>query len=208
MTISRIRNFCEQSAREKKGRERELAQEVKMSATVHSCVNTHLDILSYLMSHLTRTCAPGAAASVSALMSSLSSFHVLPHPHTPFPFILCFLPASHPTLFAPPLPVFLVLLLFFFLISLSLPHAWPGGSSLMHHGTFCSSKSQCDSALRSDRTTTSLSIVAHRHCAVAEPVQGEDESCEWASAGVRRGEEKRAGTWHSDIRSNNRKINN
>ncbi|KAF3837187.1 hypothetical protein F7725_004651 [Dissostichus mawsoni] len=37
----------------------------------------------------------------------------------------------------------------------------PGGSALMQHGTFCSSESQCDQALRSDRTATSLSIVAH-----------------------------------------------
>lgn len=36
-------------------------REVKMSATVRSSVNTRLHILSYLMIHLTRTCAPGAS---------------------------------------------------------------------------------------------------------------------------------------------------
>ena len=79
----------------------------------------------------------------------------------------------------------------FFLLSLSLslslslcvPHAQPGGSALMHHGTFCSSESQCDQALRSDRTATSLSITAHRRCAVPGTVQGEDggdgRECVW-----------------------------
>lgn len=44
--------------------------------------------------------------------------------------------------------------------SLSEPRAQPGGSVLMHHGTFCSFESQCDQALCSDRTATSLSIAA------------------------------------------------
>lgn len=49
----------------------------------------------------------------------------------------------------------------------------------MHHGTFCSSESQCDQALRSDRTATSLSITAHRRCAVPGTVQGEDGGDGW-----------------------------
>lgn len=64
-------------------------------------------------------------------------------------------------------------------LSFSVPHAQPGSSVLMHHGTFCSSESQCDQALRSDRTTTSLSITAHRHCAVPGPVKGEDGGDWW-----------------------------
>lgn len=106
----------------------------------------------------------------------------------------CLLPASHSS------SLLLLLSLLScsssFSPSLSLPHAWPGGSALMHHGTFCSSKSQCDSALCSDRTTTSLSIAAHRRCAAAEPVQGEDGSCERGSAGS--GEEKELDTQISD----------
>ena len=57
----------------------------------------------------------------------------------------------------------------------------------MHHGTFCSSESQCDQALRSDRTATSLSITAHRRCAVPGTVQGEDGGdgweCAWGGGG-------------------------
>lgn len=70
-------------------------------------------------------------------------------------------------------------------LSFSVPHAQPGSSVLMHHGTFCSSESQCDQALRSDRTTTSLSITAHRHCAVPGPVKGKDGGDWWVIVGWR-----------------------
>lgn len=120
------------------------------------------------------------SACVSALMPSLSSFSLLPSSR---------LPLFSPPLFAgsPPsfgFPVFLPLnpllsssfsrlppfSLHSSSSSLSVPRAQPGGSVLMHHGTFCSFESQCDQALCSDRTATSLSIAAQRHCAVPGPV--------------------------------------
>lgn len=103
------------------------------------------------------------SACVNALMPSLSSFSSL----LCFPiFFFCLLlhHLAPPTIssFSPPHPPLF--------LSLSVPHAQPGGSALMHHGTFCSSESQCDQALRSDRTATSLGITAHRRCAVPGPV--------------------------------------
>lgn len=62
---------------------------------------------------------------------------------------------------------------------LSAPHAQPGSRALMHHGTFYSSESQCDQALRSDRTATSLSITTHRRSAVPGPVWGKDAGSGW-----------------------------
>lgn len=65
-------------------------------------------------------------------------------------------PQSSPSLLIPPLFLFLFL---------SAPHAQPGSSALMHPGTFCSSESQCDQPLRSDRTATSLGDTVHRRSA-------------------------------------------
>lgn len=56
---------------------------------------------------------------------------------------------------------------------LPVPHAQPGSSALMHHGTFCSSESQCDQPLRGDRTATSLGNTAHRRSSVPGPVWGQ-----------------------------------
>lgn len=73
----------------------------------------------------------------------------------------------------------LLLLIIILSLSLSLPpprhDAQPGGSALMHRGTFCSSESQRQQGLRSDRTATSLGISAHTGAAQHQGrLRGED----------------------------------
>lgn len=67
------------------------------------------------------------------------------------------------------------------------PHAQPGSSALMHHGTFCSSESQCDQPLRSDRTATSLGNTAHRRSSVPGPVWGQGRRRRVEDEGVEEG---------------------
>lgn len=86
-------------------------------------------------------------------------------------------PQSSPSLLIPPL-------------FLPAPHAQPGSSALMHHGTFCSSESQCDQPLRSDRTATSLGNAMNRRSASTGARSGARTQ---AKGGHKRGGPRRGG---------------
>lgn len=100
-------------------------------------------------------CKCADTVSSSSLSLNICVFSSIPDFHRPL-FLRVFPSPPQPALF------------------LSAPHAQPGSRALMHHGTFCSSQSQCDQALRSDRMATSLRITTHRRSAVPGPVWGKD----------------------------------
>lgn len=107
---------------------------------------------------------------------------ILPSPQILLPFLPSLAstdpvpsPQSSPSLLIPPL-------------FLPAPHAQPGSSALMHHGTFCSSESQCDQPLRSDRTATSLGNAVHRRpCLYRGPFRGKDAGEGWRTKERRKG---------------------
>lgn len=102
-----------------------------------------------------------ASSRVSNLWTSSISFCIFlsSHPFTP-PTIFLLRPSNSSSTPLPPPPRH---------------DAQPGGSVLMHRGTFCSSESQRQQGLRSDRMATSLGISAHAAAAQHQGrLRGED----------------------------------